>query len=168
MVSLETARRLNLISRSASLGCPQGRWLFQQARFIRARSPAPGGVLCWGDNSSGELGNGTNTGSTVPVAVSGLIGGVQAISAGSEFTCAVTEAGAVECWGNNGDGNLGDGDGADTNVPMMISGFNGSTSGCLSNNSAPATDGPLPLWALGALGAGLVGIASRRLKKAAA
>jgi alpha-tubulin suppressor-like RCC1 family protein len=127
-----------------------------------------GGVLCWGDNSSGELGNGTNTGSTVPVAVSGLSGGVQAISAGSEFTCAVTEGGAVECWGNNGDGNLGDGNGADTNAPVMVSGFNGSTSGCLSNNSAPATDGPLPLWALGALGAGLGGIASRRLKKAAA
>ncbi len=30
-----------------------------------------------------------------------------------------------------------------------------------------STDGPIPLWALGALGAGLVGIASRRLKKAA-
>ncbi len=33
--------------------------------------------------------------------------------------------------------------------------------------TAPSTDGPLPLWAMGALGAGLVGIASRRLKRPA-
>jgi hypothetical protein len=39
---------------------------------------------------------------------------------------------------------------------------------CLGgSNSDNTTDGPIPLWALGALGAGLVGIASRRLKRAA-
>jgi hypothetical protein len=34
-----------------------------------------------------------------------------------------------------------------------------------SSASPASSDGPLPLWAIGALGAGLVGIASRRLKK---
>lgn len=33
------------------------------------------------------------------------------------------------------------------------------------SGAAQATDGPLPTWALGILGAGLIGIASRRLKK---
>ena len=112
-----------------------------------------GGVLCWGDNSYGELGNGTDTGSTVPVAVSGLSAGVQAISAGFGYTCAVINSGAVECWGYGGDGNLGDGNGINTNVPVMVSGFDGSTSGCMSNSSASASDGPIPLWALATLGA---------------
>ncbi len=36
----------------------------------------------------------------------------------------------------------------------------------VSGGSGDSTDGPIPLWALGALGAGLLGIAARRLKKA--
>jgi hypothetical protein len=42
-----------------------------------------------------------------------------------------------------------------------------TVTGGSSGSSSNSTDGPLPLWALGALGAGLVGIASRRLKKGA-
>jgi alpha-tubulin suppressor-like RCC1 family protein len=68
-----------------------------------------GGVKCWGGaNQYGELGNGMEGGRVWPPSnVAGLTSGVTAITAGSEFSCALTTQGGVKCWGNNGFGQLG-------------------------------------------------------------
>jgi alpha-tubulin suppressor-like RCC1 family protein len=67
-----------------------------------------GSVYCWGYNADGELGNGGNSNSSVPVAVSGayLFGQV---STGAYYTCGVTTSGAVSCWGDNSYGQFGNG-----------------------------------------------------------
>lgn len=84
-----------------------------------------GGVLCWGSNHNGELGNGTNIKSPTPVAVSGLSSGVAGVSAGQGFTCALMKAGTVKCWGVNTTGNLGNGTTTDSNVPVDVVGVGG-------------------------------------------
>lgn len=69
-----------------------------------------GGVYCWGANATGQLGDGTTTGSSVPVAVTGLgPDTVSQISVGDGFACAVTTTNGMYCWGNNGSGQLGNG-----------------------------------------------------------
>ena len=63
---------------------------------------------CWGENSSGRLGDGTGTDRRVPTLVIG--GGLYAsIDPGDLHTCARTTAGSAICWGNNSVGQLGDG-----------------------------------------------------------
>ncbi|HEX3828734.1 MAG TPA: hypothetical protein VHV82_15830 [Sporichthyaceae bacterium] len=81
-----------------------------------------GAVLCWGANTYGQLGNGTKTSSTTPVAVTGLTSGVVSIGAGLGFTCAITSDGAVHCWGRDDYGMLGNGTTTASSVPVTVSG----------------------------------------------
>ncbi len=79
-----------------------------------------GAALCWGDNAQGELGNGNELGSNVPGPVSGLTNGVATISAGSEFTCAVTTSGQALCWGRGDSGQLGSGTATSSKTPVPV------------------------------------------------
>jgi alpha-tubulin suppressor-like RCC1 family protein len=68
-----------------------------------------GSVQCWGSNGNGELGNGSVARRSESVqTVNGLADAVS-VSAGAVHTCAVRATGAVQCWGYNNDGQLGDG-----------------------------------------------------------
>jgi alpha-tubulin suppressor-like RCC1 family protein len=89
---------------------------------------AAGGVRCWGENGDGQLGDGTTTGRSLPVAVRGVGGagtmtGVKAVAVGYYHSCALTSAGSVACWGDNNFGQLGvDTGGADKTSPVLVPG----------------------------------------------
>jgi alpha-tubulin suppressor-like RCC1 family protein len=76
-----------------------------------------GTVRCWGYNDEGQLGDGTLTDRLNPVKVlvsgtdqdANVLGGVTQIGAGGFHTCGLLEDRTVRCWGDNDDGELGDG-----------------------------------------------------------
>ena len=85
-------------------------------------------AYCWGLNADGQLGNGThgaNTGSNVPVLVSGGLA-FASVSAGAgvgPHSCGITTSGAAYCWGNNRFGQLGNGSSnIFADVPVVVSG----------------------------------------------
>jgi alpha-tubulin suppressor-like RCC1 family protein len=83
-----------------------------------------GTVMAWGNNGSGQLGNGSTTNSDVPVAVKEP-SGVKAIAAGGKYSLALLENGTVMAWGNNGSGQLGNGTTANSDVPVAVKELSG-------------------------------------------
>jgi alpha-tubulin suppressor-like RCC1 family protein len=80
-----------------------------------------GAAYCWGTGDHGELGNGTTSSSTTPVAVSGgLIFTV--VGEGNSFACGLTTAGKAYCWGSNGGGMLGTGTTTSSPTPVAVAG----------------------------------------------
>ena len=81
-----------------------------------------GTVWAWGDNTSGQLGDGTMTARDTPVQVGGLTR-VTAIAAGSTQSLALKSDGTVSAWGNNTEGELGDGTTTERDTPLPVAGL---------------------------------------------
>ncbi|MCU0779628.1 MAG: cadherin-like beta sandwich domain-containing protein, partial [Akkermansiaceae bacterium] len=85
---------------------------------------ADGTLAAWGSNYNGTLGNYSTTSSNVPVLVdqSGVLAGktVTAISAGDSFNLVACSDGTAAAWGNNNQGQLGDGTQANRMVPVLV------------------------------------------------
>jgi alpha-tubulin suppressor-like RCC1 family protein len=117
-----------------------------------------GQLRCWGNNSSGELGDGTTATRAVPGAV--LLDGVDAtnwkhVYASLQQACAVTTEGRAYCWGANSRGQIGDAVGRSTK-PIEIAGHTWEVlaTGVL-HTCGVATDHTL--WCLGGDGYGELG-----------
>jgi alpha-tubulin suppressor-like RCC1 family protein len=121
---------------------------------------ADGTVWCWGNNNADQLGltDGGLAMRPVPEPVAGLSGAVS-IAAGDSHSCAVTDAGAVFCWGYNSNGQLGQStSGATSAVPLKVQSLTGAAtvSAGLSHSCATKSDGTV--WCWGANDHGQLGI----------
>lgn len=124
-----------------------------------------GTVACWSGNFWGQLGDGTNNDSTVPVAVttsgaSALNGrAVTSLALGYGTTCALLDNGGGSCWGAGNRGTLGNGIAGNVNVPAAIS-MSGVFAGLRLQSisvgalhaCATTTSGVLACWGLNADG----------------
>ena len=124
-------------------------------------------VYCWGENSSGQLGNGTTTDSPVPVSTgsastssSGTY--ITSITAGYDFTCNFSVTG-LRCWGENSSGQMGNGNTTDVLTPTAVpavTGFannNNIVSITAGGQTMCATTNASKIWCWGKNNAGQVG-----------
>jgi alpha-tubulin suppressor-like RCC1 family protein len=80
-------------------------------------------LKCWGDNTRGEVGDGTMTPRPTPTSVPDLGATVLDVSFGGSHACAIVSGGFVRCWGANDSGQLGDGSRMDRPRPVLVSGL---------------------------------------------
>ena len=120
---------------------------------------ADGALACWGWDERGQLGDGTNTESPVPLEVSSLGSDVLAVDLGDGHSCALRGDGTLSCWGWNRSYQIGDGTQSDRWLPVAVIDISqpivqsslGSRHTC-----ARAADGSVYCW--GFNGAGMVGV----------
>jgi alpha-tubulin suppressor-like RCC1 family protein len=109
----------------AAGGVPAGQTLTQISAGLGevCSLDSTGAAFCWGDNDQGELGDRSTVSSAAPVPV--YTGGLLArrtltqISAGGFHACATDTTGAQFCWGDNNQGDLGNGRAAQSDVPVF-------------------------------------------------
>ncbi len=128
-----------------------------------------GTLLTWGDNASGQLGDGTTSASALPVFVNTANGSsalygktVAAIASGSTHNLALCTDGTLAAWGLNTNGQLGDNTTAQRNSPIVVntasgtSALFGKTISAIAAASAHSTalcaDGTLVAWGLNTSG----------------
>ncbi len=85
---------------------------------------ATGGIVCWGDRSSGRIGNGGSTAGTSATATAvSVITDAKRVDAGYQHSCATTASGTFYCWGYNAFGQLGDNSTTQRTTPVAVQGM---------------------------------------------
>ncbi|MGC9974865.1 MAG: hypothetical protein ABSC36_05705, partial [Gaiellaceae bacterium] len=124
-----------------------------------------GTIRCWGRNGGGQLGDGkTNHGhadayrvdySPIPVEVSGITSATE-LSAGGAHTCALFSRGTIECWGNDGWGQLGDGARTNSSTPVEVIGITNAIQVSEGGyyTCSLLSGGTVKCWGAGPLGSG--------------
>jgi alpha-tubulin suppressor-like RCC1 family protein len=112
-----------------------------------------GGVMCWGINYNGQLGDGSMNNSPLPVQVEGLTAGVTAIAVGNSHACALVNGG-VMCWGSNGSGKLGNGRKTDSSVPVQVKGLSKGVTllAAGTSHTCAVVDGVMKCWGWNGVG----------------
>jgi alpha-tubulin suppressor-like RCC1 family protein len=112
-----------------------------------------GTVWCWGDNSYGQLGDGTTTARTSPTLVQNITK-VVAIATVDLHTCALKSDATAWCWGFNLGGQLGDGTTTNSPTPVQVVGVTSAAAvQCGESYScARKTDGTAWCWGHGVWG----------------
>ena len=118
-----------------------------------------GTLWTWGNNTNGQLGNGTTTNSSVPAQLSGLTG-ITSLAAGNDYSVCLKNDGTLLAWGNNAFGQLGDGSTTQRTTPVQVPGLSGVIAIAAGYDHTVALTSDGTVWAWGNNSNGQLGDAS--------
>jgi len=122
-----------------------------------------GQLYCWGSNSSGQLGDGTQTDRGVPTLVLGGVTDWVDVALGDAHACAISQGNGVHCWGYNGSGEIGPGANSPQLSPHSVGVMATTLAVSESATCATTSAGELVCWGsnyFGELGESNAGIGS--------
>jgi alpha-tubulin suppressor-like RCC1 family protein len=128
---------------ACGFACNAGYHVCQSACCLDVLSVAVGGdetcavtsagtTLCWGYNAYGQLGDDSTVNSDAPALVSGLAQTSASLAVGGDHACAVSSLGGLSCWGDDGNGQLGDNSTTSKLLPASI--YSGGASAVAAGN----------------------------------
>ena len=124
---------------------------------------ADGEVYCWGKNPTRALGNGSRQDVPTPYRVNTGTGQrLRDVAVSQQTSCARTVDGLVYCWGENADGQLGDGEAAPTLYPVYVEELGGAAFQVVAMDRATCAllrDGSVKCW--GSNASGQLGMGTR-------
>jgi hypothetical protein len=160
-LSATAATLVNVLSDPFTIRIPLVFAVVSAGYFHACAVTTAGESYCWGENTGGQLGDGTSSQRNSPVLVSGTQI-FDRISAGRSHTCGLTASGSVYCWGSI--------PAANSRTPAAVSGaltfvnvtagyahncgvttsgtgycWGDNTSGALGNSSLIASNAPTPV-----------------------
>jgi alpha-tubulin suppressor-like RCC1 family protein len=113
---------------------------------------ADGSLWAWGENSEGEIGDGTTADRESPVKI---MDDVISLAVGDYHSLAIKSDGSLWAWGANSSGGLGDGTTVDRHRPVKV--MDGVVSASAGANFSLAVKADGSLWAWGANDGGQLG-----------
>lgn len=128
-----------------------------------AAALAEDGLYLWGGNAKGQLGNGTKTNNPVPAKAEFALEADEKIidvSAGIDFCMALTNKGNVYTWGDNGSGELGQGDKLAVYTPVLVKGLSDIVSISAGKSSAVALASNGKIYGWGYASNGILAVSS--------
>ncbi len=123
---------------------------------VNSAPSVPGTIAAWGNNDSGQLGDGTTTNRPTPVQVldlSGMVG----VAGGISHSLAVKSDGTVWAWGFNNASQLGDGTTTERNTPVQVLGLTGAVAVVGGGYTSLAVKSDRTVWAWGQNDCGQLG-----------
>jgi alpha-tubulin suppressor-like RCC1 family protein len=114
--------------------------------FVRADA----NVVCWGDNTNGQIGDGTSGNVRRQPTPTGITSAVS-VAVGKDHSCALLATGSVQCWGSNATGQLGVGSGTtSSSLPVTVPSLSGVVSLVAGTGftCARKSDGTVRCWGL--------------------
>ena len=117
--------------------------IVDNCNFHNAVILSNGDLYCWGNNSYGQIGNGTTENQLTPIKV---LSDVASVWVENNYTVALTTTGDLYCWGNNSYGQIGNGTTENQLTPIKVLSDVVSVKTNEYNISAIITTGDLYCW----------------------